>query len=154
MQVSDAQKLKTLKDGGRCLKKLLAESMLDVAALKDILGKSRSHQRRAGTPRFAGWMSALLAKTRLRLAGGRSQDGAPHPRAGRGGGSGPPASLAAEHRRFGYRRLGVLLQREGLAMNNKKLFRLYCEVSMAPEISPLMAPEYSPVGGLGDRPWT
>ena len=35
--------------------------------------------------------------------------------------------LAAERRRFGYRRLGVLLQREGLAMNKKKLFRLYRE---------------------------
>ena len=40
MQVSDAQKLKTLEDENRRLKKLLAESMLDVAALKDILGKN------------------------------------------------------------------------------------------------------------------
>ena len=34
-------------------------------------------------------------------------------------------ALAAERRRFGYRRLGVLLEREGLVMNEKKLFRLY-----------------------------
>ena len=40
MQISDAQKLKTLEDENRRLKKLLAESMLDVAALKDILGKN------------------------------------------------------------------------------------------------------------------
>ncbi len=40
MQVSDAQKLKTLEDENRRLKKLLAESMLDVAALKDLLGKN------------------------------------------------------------------------------------------------------------------
>jgi putative transposase len=40
MQASDAQKLKTLEDENRRLKKLLAESMLDVAALKDILGKN------------------------------------------------------------------------------------------------------------------
>jgi putative transposase len=33
--------------------------------------------------------------------------------------------LAAERRRFGYRRLGLLLEREGVAMNEKKLFRLY-----------------------------
>ena len=39
--------------------------------------------------------------------------------------------LAAERRRFGYRRLGVLLQREGLAMNKKKLFRLYREEGLA-----------------------
>ena len=39
IDVSDAQKLKRLEDENRRLKKLLAESMLDVAALKDLLGK-------------------------------------------------------------------------------------------------------------------
>ena len=33
--------------------------------------------------------------------------------------------LAAERRRFGYRRLHVLLEREGIWLNHKKLFRLY-----------------------------
>ena len=35
--------------------------------------------------------------------------------------------LAAERRRFGYRRLGWMLAREGQAMNHKKLYRLYHE---------------------------
>jgi putative transposase len=35
--------------------------------------------------------------------------------------------LAQERRRFGYRRLGWLLAREGHAMNSKKLYRLYRE---------------------------
>ena len=35
--------------------------------------------------------------------------------------------IAAKRRRFGYRRLGVLLAREGYDMNHKKLFRLYKE---------------------------
>jgi putative transposase len=35
--------------------------------------------------------------------------------------------LAGERRRFGYRRLGVLLAREGVTMNHKKLYRLYRE---------------------------
>jgi len=35
--------------------------------------------------------------------------------------------LARERKRFGYRRLHVLLRREGLAVNHKKLFRLYRE---------------------------
>jgi putative transposase len=36
-------------------------------------------------------------------------------------------ALAAERRRFGYRRLKVLLDREGIHMNHKKLRRLYAE---------------------------
>jgi transposase InsO family protein len=34
--------------------------------------------------------------------------------------------LASERRRFGYRRLHILLKREGWAVNWKKLYRLYC----------------------------
>lgn len=40
MAPSDAAKLKSLEDENRRLKKLLAEAMLDVAALKDVLGKN------------------------------------------------------------------------------------------------------------------
>ena len=35
--------------------------------------------------------------------------------------------LALERRRFGYRRLHMLLRREGIELNHKKLFRLYRE---------------------------
>ena len=34
-------------------------------------------------------------------------------------------TLAAQRRRFGYRRLHILLAREGHRLNHKKLFRLY-----------------------------
>jgi transposase InsO family protein len=40
-------------------------------------------------------------------------------------------SLAYERRRFGFRRLGILLQREGIVMNRKKLLRLYREDGLA-----------------------
>ncbi len=40
MEVSDARKLKVLEDENRKLKKLLAESMLDVATLREVLGKN------------------------------------------------------------------------------------------------------------------
>jgi putative transposase len=40
MTVSEAARLRTLEDENRRLKKLLAESMLDVSALKDLLGKT------------------------------------------------------------------------------------------------------------------
>jgi len=40
MEISDAKRLKGLEDENRRLKKLLAEAMLDNAALKDLLGKN------------------------------------------------------------------------------------------------------------------
>jgi putative transposase len=40
MEVADAKRLRGLEDENRRLKKLLAEAMLDNAALKDILGKN------------------------------------------------------------------------------------------------------------------
>jgi len=39
MDVSEARRLRTLEDENRKLKKLLAEAMLDQAALKDLLSK-------------------------------------------------------------------------------------------------------------------
>ena len=40
MEVSEAKRLKSLEDENARLKKLLAESMLDVATLKEALGKN------------------------------------------------------------------------------------------------------------------
>ncbi len=40
LEVSEARRLKALEDENRRLKKLLAEAMLDNAALKDLLGKN------------------------------------------------------------------------------------------------------------------
>jgi len=40
IEVSDARKLKALEDENRKLKTLLAESMLDVATLREALGKN------------------------------------------------------------------------------------------------------------------
>lgn len=39
--------------------------------------------------------------------------------------------LSGERRRFGYRRLGILLAREGLNANHKKLYRIYREEGLA-----------------------
>ena len=39
--------------------------------------------------------------------------------------------IAAERRRFGYRRIGLMLEREGITMNHKKLRRLYGEEGLA-----------------------
>jgi putative transposase len=40
-------------------------------------------------------------------------------------------AIAKERRRFGYRRVGVMLKREGIIMNHKKLRRLYREEGLA-----------------------
>jgi putative transposase len=40
LEISEARRLKSLEDENRRLKKLLAEAMLDNAALKDLLGKN------------------------------------------------------------------------------------------------------------------
>lgn len=39
--------------------------------------------------------------------------------------------LASERRRFGYRRLGILLEREGFQANHKRIYRLYAEEGLA-----------------------
>ena len=39
--------------------------------------------------------------------------------------------IAAKRRRFSYRRIGVMLEREGSAMNHKKLYRLYTEEKLS-----------------------
>ncbi len=40
MEISDAKRLKALEEENRKLKKLMAESVLDVATLKEALGKN------------------------------------------------------------------------------------------------------------------
>lgn len=39
--------------------------------------------------------------------------------------------IAGERRRFGYRRIGLMLERDGITMNHKKLRRLYREEGLA-----------------------
>jgi putative transposase len=90
MEVSDARRLKSLEDENRRLKKLLAESMLDVATLKEARESSDARDKEA-----------------LRDLGDRRE-----------------VLLAAARLRFGYRRLHILLRREGIELNHKKLFRL------------------------------
>lgn len=40
-------------------------------------------------------------------------------------------AIAGERRRFGYRRIGMLMRREGIVMNKKRLYRLYREEGLA-----------------------
>jgi putative transposase len=66
MEVSDARRLKALDEENRKLKKLLAEAMLDVATLREALGKT-SDARGAESGRDLGdRREGLLAAARLR----------------------------------------------------------------------------------------
>lgn len=47
MEVSEAKRLKALEDKNAKLKKLLAEQMLDVAALRELLSKKCRARRQA-----------------------------------------------------------------------------------------------------------
>jgi putative transposase len=66
MEVSDARKLKALEEENRKLKKLLAESMLDVAMLREALGKTSNAQFAEDGGDLGNRREGLLAAARLR----------------------------------------------------------------------------------------
>jgi len=127
LDVSDAKRLKALEDENTKLKKLLAEAMLDNAMLKDIAAKKMvtpaARREAVAQLRVAYEVSERRAcsalgadRTSIRYRSSRPDDAAVRARL---------RELAAVRRRFGYRRLHILLRREGIVMNHKKLRRLY-----------------------------
>ncbi|NTZ42951.1 IS3 family transposase [Altererythrobacter sp. SALINAS58] len=133
LEVSDARRLKELESENAKLKRLLADAMLDKAALKDLLGKkvltpaaqreAVAHlqachgmsERRACRVMDADRKSVRYRSTRDDNAGLREK----------------LRELANQRRRFGYRRLHILLRREGIMINRKKTQRLYKEEGLA-----------------------
>ncbi|HOT84118.1 MAG TPA: IS3 family transposase [Candidatus Defluviicoccus seviourii] len=129
LEVSEAKRLRALEDENAKLKRLLAETMLDNAGLKDLLGKKMvtpaarreavAHlqeslgmsERRACRVVGADRKSMRYRSTRPDDAGLRSR----------------LRDLAQQRRRFGYRRLHILLRRDGVLINRKKTQRLYTE---------------------------
>ncbi|KNH03570.1 Mobile element protein [Qipengyuania citrea LAMA 915] len=124
LQVSEAHRLKELESENARLKRLLADAMLDRTALKDLLGKSSDARREAGScgsspglpwdERAAG-ESVHYRSTRDDVAALREK----------------LRELANQRRQFGYRRLHILLRREGVMINRKKAQRLYQEEGLA-----------------------
>ncbi|WP_156941773.1 IS3 family transposase [Aminobacter sp. J41] len=129
MEVSDAKRLRSLEEENTKLKKLLADQMLEASALRELLFKKMvgpaakreavAHlqaamglsERRAcsfvGADRkMVRYQSCRPPETELR---GRLRD------------------LANERRRFGYRRLFILLRREGEPSGINRIYRLYRE---------------------------
>jgi len=115
MTVSDAKRLKALEDEIAKLKMLLAEQMLDAAAMKELLSKKIvmpavkravvAHLRaRMGLSERRACQIVGADRKMVRYRSVRPPERALHQRL---------RDLANERRRFGYRRLFVLLRREG-----------------------------------------
>ncbi|WP_373290315.1 IS3 family transposase [Neoroseomonas lacus] len=129
LEVTEAKRLRTLEEENARLKKLLAEAMLDIAVLKDISNKKMvtpgakrcavAHARDChGLSERRACDLIGIARRVARYQPSRPDDAGLRQRL---------RELAAERRRFGYRRLGYLLAREGLSPNHKKLLRIYRE---------------------------
>ncbi|WP_372712388.1 IS3 family transposase [Azospirillum argentinense] len=129
LEVSEAKRLKTLEDENARLKRLLAEAMLDNAVLKDLAAKKMvTPAARRAAVAHAQAVHGISQRRACAILGvdrssvryrSRRMDDAPLLIRLR--------ELAAQRRRFGYRRLGLLLTREGVKVNAKKLLRIYRE---------------------------
>ncbi|MBU4197324.1 MAG: IS3 family transposase [Alphaproteobacteria bacterium] len=129
MSVSDAQRLRALEDENGRLKRLLADAMLDKAALNDLLSKKLvgpAAMRQAvahlkatfGVSERRACSIIKADRKSVRYRSCRQPDTALRERL---------RALAVERRRFGYRRLFVLLRREGEPSGKNRIYRLYRE---------------------------
>ncbi|UWU19472.1 IS3 family transposase (plasmid) [Rhizobium sullae] len=133
MEVSEAKRLKALEDENAKLKKLLAEQMLDAAALRELLFK-----------KMVGPAAKRDAVTHLKTVMGLSERRAcqiisADRKTIRYRSCRPLEvelraklrELASERRRFGYRRLFVLLRRDGEPSGVNRIYRLYREEGLS-----------------------
>ncbi|QHO77694.1 IS3 family transposase [Bradyrhizobium sp. CCBAU 051011] len=133
MEVSEAKRLKTLEDENTRLKRLLADAMLDNAALKDLGGKEMvtPAAKRKAVAHLQGAFGMSERRACKAIGCCRMTMRYQTTRADEAGLRQRMRAIAQERRRFGYRRLHVLLKREGYLVNHKKLFRLYREERLA-----------------------
>ncbi|MDF2235887.1 IS3 family transposase [Albimonas sp. CAU 1670] len=127
MEASDAKKLRELEVENARLKRIVADQMLDMTAMKELLGKKRvtpMAKRRA-----VGFLISQLGLSERRscrivdLSRSVQQyrpvdrdDAAALERM---------RALASENRLYGCLRLHAMLRREGLVVNRKRTWRLY-----------------------------
>ena len=132
LDVSDARRLKSLEEENTLLKKLLAEAMLDNAIPKDVAAKKMvtpDAKRDAlahaclvhGVSQRRAYEALDVDRSSVRYRSLRPDDRELRE---------AMKSVAAQRRRFGYRRIHVMLQRQGIEMNIKKLRRLYSEAKL------------------------
>ena len=118
--MADARRLKALEEENAKLKRLLAQQILDNAMLRDVTARSDAAGREEvghGPSGRRAWRepAAGFDRSSIRCQSTRPDDAEVRD---------AMKAVAAERRRFGYRRIHVMLDRQGIAMNLKKLRRL------------------------------
>ncbi|WP_276200630.1 IS3 family transposase [Chelatococcus sp. XZ-Ab1] len=129
MDVSDAKRLKALEDENAKLKKLLADQMLEASALRELLFKKMVGP--AAKREAVAHLQAVMGLSERRACSFVGADR----KMIRYRSCRPPETelrgrlreLANERRRFGYRRLFILLRREGEPSGINRIYRLYRE---------------------------
>ena len=129
MDVSDARILKALDDENSKLKNLLAEHMLDNPILKDVNSKKLMTPAAKRKAMIHLCDQQGMSQRRLRdvLEVDRSSVRYHGTRPDKADLRKAVKDLAAEHRSFGYRLIHIMLERQGIHMSRKKLWRLYRE---------------------------
>ncbi|TRL33455.1 IS3 family transposase [Rhizobium straminoryzae] len=133
MDVSDAKRLKALEEENAKLKKLLAEQMLDVAALRELLFKKMvgpaakrdavAHLRALmGLSERRACQIISADRKMIRYRSCRSPEVELRMKL---------RELANQRRRFGYRRLFIVLRREGERSGVNRIYRLYREEGLS-----------------------
>jgi hypothetical protein len=114
MDVSDAKRLKALENENAKLKELLADQMLEVVALKELLSKMVGS---AAWRETVAYLQAVMGLSERRacffVGADRKMIRYRSRRPAEAGLRGRLRDLANERRRFGYRQLFILLRREG-----------------------------------------
>lgn len=129
LEVSDAHRLKQLEDENRRLKHLLAEEQLDNDALKTVLAKSprRPAARREVVQKLMAHDVSQRRACRLLGIDRKTLLYERRERVDEPGLRRRLHELAWGRPRFGYRRLHVLLRREQVVVNHKRVYRLVRE---------------------------
>jgi putative transposase len=130
MDVSDAKRLKDLESENARLKKFLAEAMLDIDSAQGCCpGKSLTPQAKREAVALMQDKVDISLRLACRLVGVSRTVVAYEPKANPDNEalSARIGEIAAERRRFGYRRIHATLRREGVEANHKRVYRLYQE---------------------------
>ncbi|OWJ85439.1 IS3 family transposase [Haematobacter massiliensis] len=132
MDLSDAKRLKQLEDENAKLKRLLADAMLDNVVLKDLPGKALTTPMQRRDAVLQAMKDHPISQRRACVLIGVDPKTVRRER--------PPDNpeireemhkIAEKRRRFGYRRVGIMLERKGMIMNDKKLYRIYREEGLS-----------------------